>query len=170
MALDQATKAVVVATTPAIAAPHEQSVFVATLISGWVTIEAGANAGLAFSSGSGLGAVAGWIATIVGAIVVTDLALAGDVLPPRVNLALGLVLGGAIGNLIDRLWIGSVLDFVHVEVPIATRYIFNVADVAIFIGVAMLVIIGPTPWLHWARAVRASRHIRDRLGRRAPRA
>ena len=99
-----------------------------------------------------------------------DLALAGDVLPARVNVALGLVLGGALGNLIDRVRVGSVIDFVRVDLPVFADYIFNVADLAIIAGTAMLVIIGPSPWLHWVRAVGASRHIRDRYGRRPPRA
>ena len=50
------------------------------------------------------------------------------------NLALGLQLGGAIGNLIDRLRLGYVVDFVDVGVwPV-----FNVADSAIVIGVGIL--------------------------------
>lgn len=49
--------------------------------------------------------------------------------------ALALVLGGAIGNLIDRLWLGYVIDFIDVRVwPV-----FNVADSAISVGVALLV-------------------------------
>ena len=50
--------------------------------------------------------------------------------------AAGLYIGGAIGNLIDRLTIGSVTDFVSV----GTFYIFNVADASINISVAMLVL------------------------------
>jgi signal peptidase II len=50
------------------------------------------------------------------------------------NLALGLQLGGAIGNLIDRLRLGYVVDFLDVGVwPV-----FNVADSAIVIGVGIL--------------------------------
>lgn len=49
----------------------------------------------------------------------------------------GLYIGGAVGNLIDRLTVGSVTDFVSV----GTFYIFNVADASINISVAMLLLI-----------------------------
>ena len=53
---------------------------------------------------------------------------------PLLNFALGLQLGGALGNLVDRLRLGYVVDFVDVSVwPV-----FNVADSAICIGVAIL--------------------------------
>ena len=58
--------------------------------------------------------------------------------------AAGLYIGGAIGNLIDRLTIGSVTDFVSV----GTFYIFNVADASINISVAMLLLI---LWIHERR-------------------
>ncbi len=52
------------------------------------------------------------------------------------NVALGLELGGAIGNLIDRVSLGWVTDFVHV-----THFpVFNVADSAIVSGVILLII------------------------------
>jgi signal peptidase II len=50
------------------------------------------------------------------------------------NLALGLQLGGAVGNLFDRVRLGYVVDFVDV----AIWPVFNVADSAIVIGVAIL--------------------------------
>jgi signal peptidase II len=53
------------------------------------------------------------------------------------RLALGLQLGGAIGNLIDRFRLGHVTDFMDIG-PLA---IFNVADAAIVCGVAALVIV-----------------------------
>ncbi len=170
LALDQATKAALLLTAPSIAQPHEAPVLILELFGGWLTIEAGANTGLAFSTGAGLGVLAGMFVAIAGAVIVLDLALAGDVLPGRVNAALGLVLGGAVGNLIDRARSGWVLDFVRLDVPVLSRYIFNVADVAIVLGLLILVVVGPSPWLHWARAIGASRHIRDRFGERAPRA
>ena len=59
------------------------------------------------------------------------------------NLALGLQLGGAIGNLIDRIRYGFVVDFVDVGIRLGDgpRYIwpvFNLADSAIVIGVGIL--------------------------------
>lgn len=56
------------------------------------------------------------------------------------RLALALVLGGAVGNVIDRLRLGYVVDFVHVYWREYQWPDFNVADSAITIGVALLVI------------------------------
>ncbi|HKZ32915.1 MAG TPA: signal peptidase II [Vicinamibacteria bacterium] len=64
-------------------------------------------------------------------------------LPPTARLprlALALVLGGAIGNVIDRLRLGYVVDFVHVYWREYQWPDFNVADSAITVGVALLVI------------------------------
>ena len=52
--------------------------------------------------------------------------------------ALGLVIGGAIGNLIDRLVYGRVADFFHFYLRGYDWYVFNVADCAITLGVAAL--------------------------------
>ena len=58
------------------------------------------------------------------------------------SLALGLIIGGAIGNAIDRLAYGAVFDFAlfHIEIAGNTYnwYVFNLADVAIVAGVAAL--------------------------------
>jgi signal peptidase II len=58
------------------------------------------------------------------------------------TIALGLIIGGAIGNAIDRLAYGAVVDFAlfHVEIAGNTYnwYVFNLADVAIVAGVAAL--------------------------------
>ena len=57
------------------------------------------------------------------------------------SLGLALVLGGAVGNLIDRLRLGKVVDFIHVHYADVWHYpIFNLADMAIMGGVAMIVI------------------------------
>lgn len=57
------------------------------------------------------------------------------------NVGLALILGGAIGNLIDRVRIGKVIDFIHVHYADVWHYpIFNVADIAICVGVAIVVI------------------------------
>lgn len=54
-------------------------------------------------------------------------------------IALTLVLGGAIGNLIDRLWLGAVIDFLDFHVLGYHWPAFNVADSAISIGAVLLV-------------------------------
>jgi signal peptidase II len=64
---------------------------------------------------------------------------------PWLIAALGLVAGGAMGNLIDRTVVGWVTDFVQVPFNFP---VFNVADSAIVVGVAMLVwwlLFGPAP-------------------------
>jgi signal peptidase II len=58
------------------------------------------------------------------------------------TIALGLIIGGAVGNAIDRLAYGAVVDFALFHVQIGGKvfnwYVFNVADVAIVAGVAAL--------------------------------
>jgi signal peptidase II len=58
------------------------------------------------------------------------------------TLALGLIIGGAIGNAIDRFAYGAVVDFALFHVQIGQKtfnwYVFNLADVAIVAGVAAL--------------------------------
>lgn len=53
-------------------------------------------------------------------------------------LALGLVLGGALGNIVDRIRFGYVVDFVHLHAGRFSFYVFNVADAAITLGVILL--------------------------------
>jgi len=57
---------------------------------------------------------------------------------PRASLALSLVLGGAVGNFIDRATTGQVVDFL--DFTLIHFPIFNVADMAITIGVALLLL------------------------------
>lgn len=53
--------------------------------------------------------------------------------------ALALIVGGAIGNAIDRVAYGAVFDFVHLHVGSFSWYVFNIADAAIVAGVVGLV-------------------------------
>lgn len=55
-------------------------------------------------------------------------------------MGLALVLGGALGNVIDRVWLGHVIDFIHVHWGAAYFPAFNVADSAITIGAACLLL------------------------------
>jgi signal peptidase II len=60
-------------------------------------------------------------------------------------VALGLVAGGALGNLIDRIALGSVTDFIRIPFDFP---VFNVADSSVLVGVTMLVwwlLFGPPP-------------------------
>jgi signal peptidase II len=54
------------------------------------------------------------------------------------SIALGLLLGGAIGNMIDRLRLGYVVDFVDIGIGGFRWYTFNLADAAISTALVML--------------------------------
>ena len=54
-------------------------------------------------------------------------------------VALSLVLGGAVGNLIDRLWLGYVIDFIQLYYKGFYWPAFNVADSAISVGAVLLI-------------------------------
>jgi len=54
------------------------------------------------------------------------------------NIGLGMVLGGAVGNIWDRLEYGAVADFLHFFIGNWSFYIFNIADAAITVGVILL--------------------------------
>ena len=54
-------------------------------------------------------------------------------------IALGAISGGAVGNVIDRLRFGWVVDFIHAHAWGWSWYVFNVADAAIVCGVLALV-------------------------------
>ena len=78
---------------------------------------------------------------LVGVVVIGVIGASYRYLPRsgfRLHLALGLQLGGAIGNLIDRIRQGYVVDFVDFGYHSNWWPVFNVADSAIVIGVALL--------------------------------
>ncbi|MEL6890911.1 MAG: signal peptidase II [Actinomycetota bacterium] len=97
------------------------------------------NSGMAFSRGQGLGPVIAVVATIVIVWLLVSLRTAAG----RMSVAgMGLVIGGAAGNLVDRLfrgdaWLrGAVVDFIDFQwFPI-----FNVADIAINVGAGLLIL------------------------------
>ena len=101
------------------------------------------NTGMAFSAGEDWGPVIGVLAMVI--IVVLLLGIPRDN-APLADLSVGLVVGGAVGNLIDRLfrspgWLrGGVVDFIDFQwFPI-----FNVADMGITVGGGLLVL---SSWL-----------------------
>ena len=58
-----------------------------------------------------------------------------------VKVSAGLLIGGAMGNVLDRILYGAVADFLNMSVPgLDNPYSFNVADIAIFVGAIGLVL------------------------------
>ncbi len=101
------------------------------------------NPGAAFSFLADAGGWQRWfftaLALVVGAVLVVWLARIprGERLLP---LSLSLVLGGALGNLIDRLAYGHVIDFLDFHVGNWHWPAFNIADAAISVGAVLLVV------------------------------
>lgn len=62
----------------------------------------------------------------------------GAGLGPMVTIGLGLLVGGAVGNLIDRFRFGHVIDFVDMGLGDTRWYAWNVSDAAVFIGILLL--------------------------------
>jgi signal peptidase II len=78
-----------------------------------------------------------WLLAGFAAVAVLVMAwwLARGVTTWLVTVSLGLVLGGAASNAIDRLWLGGVADFFSLHAFGFYWYVFNIADVAIVAGV-----------------------------------
>jgi signal peptidase II len=99
----------------------------------WVSLTYVTNTGAAF----GLFPDYGGIFMIIAVVVVVVIVVYHRYLPGEqwlVQISLGLQLGGALGNLLDRLRYGHVIDFIDFKVwPI-----FNVADSSLFVGVVIL--------------------------------
>lgn len=83
-----------------------------------------------------------------------------------VRMGLGLELGGALGNLIDRIRYGYVVDFIDVRIePRLWPFVFNVADAAISVGVVLLLFTVFQPQLHSAsRTTSCETHAGERPG------
>ena len=111
---------------------------------------------LAFNSGSAFSMLQGWAPILAGLAVVAVvvlLAVIRHVRSHQMSVALGLVMGGAVGNLSDRLFRshhGAVIDF------IAFHFwpTFNVADSAVVVGTLW------AAWLLWRSEATAHEHAR----------
>lgn len=91
------------------------------------------NRGMVFGLMQGVGSWVGWISVfVIGGLLVYLTRLPSDARLMRVGLAL--VIGGALGNLVDRLLAGEVLDFITTPL---LPWVFNVGDV--FINGGMIV-------------------------------
>jgi signal peptidase II len=74
------------------------------------------------------------------AVVVLGVLLARGARPPIVSAAFALIIGGAAGNLLDRVMRGRVVDFIYVHYYTWSYPVFNIADSAITIGVAIILL------------------------------
>jgi signal peptidase II len=107
------------------------------------------NFSLAYNTGAAFGflsGASGWqnlffvaVAIVVGIVILVMLRRLkpGDT---QVSVALWLILGGAIGNLADRLRLGHVVDFFDFHLGGWHFWTFNIADSAITIGAALLIL------------------------------
>jgi signal peptidase II len=97
------------------------------------------NTGSAFSifAGSGLPLVAVTLAVSAAVLVVWLTTREGGRLAAA---GFALILGGALGNLIDRIRLGYVIDFLWLHLGEVTLFVFNVADVALTLGPALLIV------------------------------
>lgn len=136
LVVDQITKIIAVATlTPGVSP---------SILGGLVHFSLLRNAGAAFSLGTGMT----WILALVACVVVVVIVrIASRLRSGWWATCLGLILGGAVGNLIDRFFRapgflrGHVVDFVSVFGPDAQYFpVFNVADSSITIGAILLVL------------------------------
>lgn len=101
------------------------------------------NTGAAFSFLADAGGWQRWFFAVIAIVVSTVIFLWIKKLQQHEKwqaIALALILGGAIGNVIDRIWLGYVVDFIQVYYQQWYWPAFNIADSAIFIGVVMIII------------------------------
>lgn len=134
--LDQWTKWLV-----EISLPHHT---VYPVIPGFFNLSHVRNTGVAFGLFASHGMNGGsWLLTLLGLAALTAVGIYFWFASPRERLlllALSLVVGGAIGNLIDRMSSGAVTDFVDLYVGDHHWPSFNVADSAISIGIFLMAI------------------------------
>ncbi len=101
------------------------------------------NEGAAFSFLNDAGGWQRWLFTIISSVVSIVLVFWIKNLKPEEKfqaLAFSFILGGAIGNLIDRVRLGYVVDFIEIYYNQYSWPAFNIADSAITVGVIILVV------------------------------
>ena len=112
------------------------------VVDGFFSLTLVMNPGLAFGMLAGTPAGWRWLVALLSIGALTVLAVVGLRMLPTggrfTPLALGLIFGGAVGNLIDRARFGAVVDFLDFYWRGYHWPAFNVADSAITVGVALL--------------------------------
>ena len=114
-------------------------------VTSWLNLTLAHNYGAAFSFLSDAGGWQRWLFTGLASVVTVVLIVWLFRLPREEKLtaaALGLIIGGAVGNLADRINHGYVVDFIDVFYRDWHWPAFNVADSAITVGVTLLLIDG----------------------------
>ena len=114
------------------------------LIPGFLNLTHVRNTGVAFGLFAAQGVGGGsWLLTVLGLAALAAVGIYFWFAPPRDRLlliALSLVVGGAVGNLLDRMTSGAVTDFIDVYVGTHHWPSFNVADSAISIGIVLMAV------------------------------
>ena len=113
------------------------------LIPGWFSLTLLHNTGAAFSFLYGAGGWQRWLFSAIAVVVSLGLLLWLFRMPVRLRilpLAVSLILGGALGNLLDRVRLSYVIDFIHVHHETWHFPAFNLADSAITVGTILLLI------------------------------
>ena len=139
LAADQLTKHWVVQAHPGW--PTDGYDYSRAVIPGFFSLTYAENTGGAFSIFHDVrfGTMALALASILAALAIVTYTLRARLpLPNLLAVALGGALGGALGNLVDRVRLGHVVDFLDVHVGVHQWPIFNVADSAICVGVGLL--------------------------------
>lgn len=101
------------------------------------------NTGAAFSFLADSGGWQRWFFTVIASVVSIAIIIWIKKLKPEekaLGVSLALILGGAVGNLIDRVRFGYVVDFIDVYYGNAHWPAFNIADSAITVGAAIMII------------------------------
>ncbi len=98
------------------------------------------NTGAAFGILQGGALLLGLLSASVALVILIYLLRNVRTLPSLQVFALTLIFSGAVGNMIDRLWLGYVRDFIHFMLPNFNFAVFNLADSYVVIGAGLLLI------------------------------
>jgi signal peptidase II len=99
------------------------------------------NTGIAFSFLAGFGSIALIVLTAAISVVVLVVWWRSKEQSRLIAAGYALIVGGALGNLIDRVVHGHVIDFLLLHLGDWTLFVFNLADVALTIGPAILILV-----------------------------
>ena len=117
-------------------------------INSWLNLTLAHNDGAAFSFLAGAGGWQRWFFTTVAVVVSGVLLIWLKRLPNHARLlpvAIALVLAGALGNMVDRIRLGYVVDFIDIHYGGWHWPAFNLADSVIVVGVILLLLEGFIP-------------------------